>query len=74
MGLAYPGAGWRLIGLENPSIYLAMAISACLRVWNDICQMHSAFRVVKNVSTTALSQQLPRPFIEIVKPRFLSSP
>ncbi len=43
------------------------------RLWKMVRQTSSALRVLKNVSTMALSKQFPLPDIEIEMPFFLSS-
>ena len=42
-------------------------------VWKTVRQTSSDFKVLKKVSTTALSKQLPFPDIEIWMPCFLNS-
>ena len=51
----------------------AVAIAASIRLWKMVRQTSSALRVLKNVSTMALSKQFPLPDIEIEMPFFLSS-
>ena len=46
---------------------------ASIRLWKMVRQMSSALRVLKNVSTMALSKQFPLPDIEIEMPFFLSA-
>jgi hypothetical protein len=43
------------------------------RVWNTVRQTSSDFKVLKKVSTTALSKQFPFPDIEIRMPCFFSA-
>jgi hypothetical protein len=50
-----------------------MARVASALVWKTVRQTRSDFNVLKNVSTIALSKQLPRPDIEIWKPCARSS-
>ncbi len=45
-----------------------MARSASKRVWKTVRQTSSDLRVLKNVSTIALSKQFPLPDIEIRMP------
>jgi hypothetical protein len=42
-------------------------------VWKTVRQTSSDFKVLKKVSTTALSKQLPFPDMEIRMPCFLNS-
>src|SRR5450631_322467 len=44
-----------------------------IRLWKIVRRTSSALRVLKNVSTMALSKQFPLPDIEIEMPFFLSS-
>ncbi|WP_214568484.1 hypothetical protein [Aliiroseovarius lamellibrachiae] len=45
-----------------------IAISACVLVFHDQRQISSAFKVMKNVVTAALSQRLPLPQMDPLKP------
>ena len=51
----------------------SIAIAASIRLRTRVRQTRSALRVLKNVSTMALSKQFPLPDIEIEMPFFLSS-
>lgn len=54
-GLWKPGDECRLTGLQNPSMYLATAFSACRRDCHIVGQMSSDLIVFKKVSAIALS-------------------
>src|ERR1700722_15587228 len=54
-------------------MFRPIALAASILLWKRVRQTSSALRVLKNVSTMALSKQFPLPDIEIEMPFFLSS-